>query len=130
MPDAPATAIASGTEALVRSYNDVPYTSSPNPSRHPDRLATIGTLLGLDVAPIATARVLELACGDGSNLVALGLLGSALIIGGAIGATLARRVEMTGMPELVAILHSFVGLAAVLVGFASYLSPEAQAKTQ
>jgi len=45
-------------------------------------------------------------------------------IGGTIGATLARRVEMTGMPELVAILHSFVGMAAVLVGFASYLAPE------
>jgi NAD(P) transhydrogenase subunit beta len=45
-------------------------------------------------------------------------------IGGAIGARLARRVEMTQMPELVAILHSLVGLAAVLVGFASYLTPE------
>jgi H+-translocating NAD(P) transhydrogenase subunit beta len=55
------------------------------------------------------------------------LLVAALLIGGAIGATLARRVEMTGMPELVAILHSFVGLAAVLVGFASYLSPGAGA---
>ncbi|MGZ5583930.1 MAG: NAD(P)(+) transhydrogenase (Re/Si-specific) subunit beta [Usitatibacter sp.] len=53
------------------------------------------------------------------------LLIAALVIGGAIGATLARRVEMTNMPELVAILHSFVGLAAVLVGFASYLSPSA-----
>ena len=41
----------------------------------------------------------------------------------AIGAVLARRVEMTGMPELVAILHSFVGLAAVLVGISSYLAP-------
>lgn len=57
------------------------------------------------------------------------LLLAALLIGGSIGATLARRVEMTGMPELVAILHSFVGLAAVLVGFASYLSPSA-AKVQ
>lgn len=47
-------------------------------------------------------------------------------IGGAIGATLAKRVEMTGMPELVAILHSFVGMAAVLVGFASYLAPESR----
>jgi NAD(P) transhydrogenase subunit beta len=55
------------------------------------------------------------------------LLVAALVIGGAIGASLARRVEMTGMPELVAILHSFVGLAAVLVGFASYLSPSAAA---
>ncbi len=41
----------------------------------------------------------------------------------AIGATMAARVPMTGMPELVALLHSFVGLAAVFVGFASYISP-------
>mgnify|MGYP001437903763 FL=1 len=47
-----------------------------------------------------------------------------LMIGGAvIGSVLAKRVEMTSMPELVAILHSFVGLAAVLVGMASFLDP-------
>jgi NAD(P) transhydrogenase subunit beta len=40
-----------------------------------------------------------------------------------VGGFLALRVEMTGMPELVAMLHSFVGLAAVLVGFSSYLRP-------
>lgn len=44
-----------------------------------------------------------------------------MVIGGAIGVRLAKKVEMTEMPELVAILHSFVGLAAVLVGFNSYL---------
>ncbi|XPE41540.1 NAD(P)(+) transhydrogenase (Re/Si-specific) subunit beta [Shigella flexneri] len=44
-----------------------------------------------------------------------------MIIGGAIGICLAKKVEMTEMPELVAILHSFVGLAAVTVGFNSYL---------
>ncbi|WP_153448600.1 Re/Si-specific NAD(P)(+) transhydrogenase subunit beta [Vibrio algicola] len=45
----------------------------------------------------------------------------AMIIGGAIGIYLARKVEMTEMPELVAILHSFVGMAAVLVGYNSYI---------
>lgn len=54
---------------------------------------------------------------------ALALLAGAIGVGFFIGATLAKRVEMTGMPELVAVLHSFVGLAAVLVGFSSYLHP-------
>ncbi|HGS5087182.1 TPA: Re/Si-specific NAD(P)(+) transhydrogenase subunit beta [Vibrio parahaemolyticus] len=50
----------------------------------------------------------------------------AMAIGGAMGIFYAKKVEMTEMPELVAILHSFVGLAAVLVGYNSYLdAPEA-----
>jgi NAD(P) transhydrogenase subunit beta len=53
----------------------------------------------------------------------LGLLVGAIVVGAAVGGVLSQRVEMTGMPELVAILHSFVGLAAVLVGISSYLSP-------
>lgn len=47
----------------------------------------------------------------------------ALLIGGSVGIVLARRVQMTQMPELVAILHSLVGLAAVLVGFANFMEP-------
>jgi NAD(P) transhydrogenase subunit beta len=50
------------------------------------------------------------------------LLG-ALVIGGSIGLILARRVQMTQMPELVASLHSLVGLAAVTVGFANFMDP-------
>jgi H+-translocating NAD(P) transhydrogenase subunit beta len=49
---------------------------------------------------------------------------SSMAVGAVIGATLAARVAMTSMPQLVAILHSFVGLAAVLVGFASHLAPQ------
>ena len=51
------------------------------------------------------------------------LLIGALLIGGSIGLLLARRVQMTQMPELVAILHSLVGIAAVFVGFANFLDP-------
>ncbi|OXX43763.1 NAD(P)(+) transhydrogenase (Re/Si-specific) subunit beta, partial [Vibrio sp. V07_P2A8T137] len=45
----------------------------------------------------------------------------AMVIGGGIGIHYAKKVEMTEMPELVAILHSFVGMAAVLVGYNSYI---------
>lgn len=50
-------------------------------------------------------------------------LGGAILLGFLIGAALAARVAMTAMPQLVAMLHSFVGLAAVLVGLSSYLKP-------
>ncbi|MDP2416084.1 MAG: NAD(P)(+) transhydrogenase (Re/Si-specific) subunit beta, partial [Hydrogenophaga sp.] len=49
----------------------------------------------------------------------------AMVIGGAIGLTAARKVQMTQMPELVALMHSMVGMAAVLVGYATYVDPEA-----
>jgi proton-translocating NAD(P)+ transhydrogenase subunit beta len=81
--------------------------------------------MGIAVAMTAVAWGTSASAHQGTKIVAIGLLGFALVVGGAIGAVLARRVEMTGMPELVAILHSFVGLAATLVGVASYLSPEA-----
>ena len=51
------------------------------------------------------------------------ILLAALVIGGSIGLLAARRVQMTQMPELVAILHSLVGVAAVAVGFANFMDP-------
>ncbi len=61
------------------------------------------------------------AAGQVSNF---GVLAGAVAVGSLIGALLALRVEMTNMPQLVAVLHSFVGLAAVLVGIGSYLGAQ------
>ncbi len=61
----------------------------------------------------------------GAGLTNYVALAGVLIPGVLIGAVMASRVEMTAMPELVAMLHSFVGLAAVLVGIGNYLQPEA-----
>jgi NAD(P) transhydrogenase subunit beta len=58
-----------------------------------------------------------------------GILGGAIAVGAIVGAFVAGRVAMTSMPELVAILHSFVGAAAVLVGLASFLEPSAKPET-
>ncbi|MEL7357490.1 MAG: Re/Si-specific NAD(P)(+) transhydrogenase subunit beta [Cyanobacteria bacterium J06560_6] len=60
----------------------------------------------------------------GAGITNYGVLLAVIIPGVIIGAFLASRVEMTEMPELVAVLHSFVGLAAVLVGIGNYLQPE------
>ncbi len=71
-------------------------------------------MVGMALAVVATA--LQPHVTSYSTMVV------ALLIGGAAGAVVARRVAMTAMPELVAILHSFVGLAAVLVGISSFLA--------
>ncbi|WP_151705404.1 Re/Si-specific NAD(P)(+) transhydrogenase subunit beta [Nitrincola alkalilacustris] len=58
-----------------------------------------------------------------ASVQAYWLIALVMTIGAAIGLVLAHRVEMTAMPQLVAMLHSFVGLAAVLIGWNSYLDP-------
>ncbi len=71
-------------------------------------------IVGMALAIIATVF--------GPGVQSYWVLMLAVLVGGAIGTNLARKVEMTAMPQLVAILHSFVGLAAVLIGFANAIS--------
>lgn len=73
-------------------------------------------ILGMVLAIVATAL--------SAQVTSYSTLATVVIPGVLIGAIVASRVAMTSMPELVAILHSFVGLAAVLVGLGSYLSPD------
>jgi len=84
-------------------------------------IALIITVLAAVIGTISNVSATEDHAGTG--LPALGLILLAVIIGATIGIWRARKVEMTGMPELIAMLHSFVGLAAVLVGYNSYLVP-------
>ena len=81
-------------------------------------LVTIAAaVLGVQSNAAASAR-------EGSGVIGLGLILLAMAIGAVIGIWRARNVAMTGMPELIALLHSFVGLAAVLVGWnSSYERP-------
>ena len=71
-------------------------------------LAVLATVLGPRVTPAGYAWIV-----------------GALVVGGAIGLFAAKKVQMTQMPELVALMHSLVGLAACLVGFASYVDTSA-----
>ncbi|WP_421721757.1 NAD(P)(+) transhydrogenase (Re/Si-specific) subunit beta [Aurantiacibacter suaedae] len=87
--------------------------SSPETSRKGNRYG----MVGMAIAVITTLVTHQIA-----NIIEIGV---AILIGGMIGVTIARRIAMTAMPELVAGFHSLVGLAAVLVGWAAYLSPAA-----
>tara|TARA_B100000686_G_scaffold301578_2_gene336980 strand:- start:1558 stop:2961 length:1404 start_codon:yes stop_codon:yes gene_type:complete len=78
------------------------------------RRGNIYGIIGMLVALVVTIA------GVTANII---ILMAGLLIGGSIGMILAKRVQMTEMPELVAILHSLVGLAAVLVGFANFMDP-------
>jgi NAD(P) transhydrogenase subunit beta len=78
---------------------------------------------GMVIALAATA--VEVA--RGSDLLGVVLLIAAIAVGGGIGLWRAARVEMTGMPQFIALLHSFVGLAAVLIGWNGFLQDAAVA---
>jgi H+-translocating NAD(P) transhydrogenase subunit beta len=86
--------------------------SSPETSRQ-------GNMLGMVGMAIAIATTLFSPVVQSYGLIILGI-----VIGGAIGAVVARKIEMTALPQLVAAFHSLVGLAAVFVATAALLSPE------
>ena len=90
---------------------------------HPEssRRGNVYGIIGMIIAVIATVA--------GPNVTASGYpwIIAAMVVGATIGLYAARVVKMTQMPELVAIMHSLVGLAAVLVGFANYIDPAASA---
>ncbi|NNK95374.1 MAG: Re/Si-specific NAD(P)(+) transhydrogenase subunit beta [Desulfobacterales bacterium] len=83
--------------------------SQPETSRRGNLFGIFGMLVALVATIIGTVS---------NNFF---ILFAGIIVGGSIGLVLAKKVEMTQMPEMVAILHSLVGLAAVLVGFADFM---------
>ncbi|WP_405772320.1 Re/Si-specific NAD(P)(+) transhydrogenase subunit beta [Actinacidiphila glaucinigra] len=87
--------------------------------------AKAGKAFGIAGMAVALTATTILAIDHGISGAGLALMIGAVAVGAAIGLWRARVVEMTGMPELIALLHSFVGLAAVLVGWNGYLHVEA-----
>jgi len=102
-------------------------------SRHESASSgALSGIVGMSLALVATVvlAVDRLDLDTGKAIVGLLLAGIAVLAGAVTGVSRARRVEMTAMPELIAVLHSFVGLAAVLVGWNGYLEVERAAATQ
>jgi NAD(P) transhydrogenase subunit beta len=102
--------------------------SSPATSRRGNRYGMLGMALAVATtllieAPIPPGGFLPAPTPD--DLTTLAQILVAIAIGGAIGLLTARRIKMTDMPQLVAAFHSLVGMAAVLVGLAAYLNPQA-----
>src|SRR5690625_2718564 len=91
-------------------------------SRH--ETSKVGNSFGIAGMTVALAATIALAAHHRIQPLGLALLIGATVVGAAIGLWRAKVVEMTGMPELIALLHSFVGLAAVLVGWNGYLHVE------
>jgi len=84
-------------------------------------IAIIATILSASVDGKSGMTITIFATTLSGSVTVYGILIAGLLIGGSIGARAALKVEMTQMPELVAIMHSLVGMAAVLVGYANFM---------
>jgi len=91
--------------------------SSPETSRRGNMFGMVGIAIAIITSLLFFGII--------SSPMGLGLVAGGLLIGGVIGATIAKRIPMTAMPQLIAFFHSLVGLAAVLVACAAFFSPEA-----
>ena len=87
--------------------------SSPESSRR----GNITGMVGMTIAVVTTLAT--------HSFATLPEIVGAMVVGGAVGLVTARKIQMTAMPQLVAAFHSLVGMAAVLVGAAAFLNPEA-----
>ncbi|MCC6924819.1 NAD(P)(+) transhydrogenase (Re/Si-specific) subunit beta [Novosphingobium sp.] len=105
--------------------------SSPSTSRAGNRYGMIGMTIAMVTTLVTHIPVIPGTEPDEFynavywDFASFGEILAAIAIGGGIGWVIARRIAMTDMPQLVAAFHSLVGLAAVLVGWAAYLNPEA-----
>ena len=96
--------------------------SSPKTARRGNLFGMAGMLIA---ALTTVALIYELRRMAGGGVSGIGLIAIGLVVGGTIGAVIARRVEMTKMPELVAAMHSLIGLAAVCIAIAAVSEPSA-----
>ncbi|HBI84164.1 MAG TPA: NAD synthetase, partial [Alcaligenaceae bacterium] len=94
---------------------------------HPttSRLGNAFGMAGMVIAVLTTAALIYSLSGDRNPAIGLGWVLLGLVIGGGLGAIMAKRVEMTKMPELVAFMHSMIGLAAVAIAVAIVADPKA-----
>lgn len=83
-----------------------------------------GLSFGIAGMALALVATIVLVLDNEPATIGIALMAVAVVVGAGIGIMRARSVQMTEMPELIALLHSFVGLAAVLVGWNGYLEPE------
>jgi len=82
-------------------------------------------MVGMAIAVLTTAALIVSLAKDGAAGIGLGWVLLGLLVGGTVGTIMAKRVEMTKMPELVAFMHSMIGLAAVAIAVAVVAEPQA-----